>query len=1148
VHCRKLLSYLCLCPVALAVAAASAQTPTETQTPAATQAPAAPDVTVLSISDVESRIARVEQDATLTEQVKSRLLEVYRQALDDLKRADSWIAKKAEFDNAREQTPATLSSIKEQLAQPVKGATPDLPTDATLQQVEQMFAQADADLKSARSAATALDDERKRRTDRRAELPGLITATRLTLDETSREFAALAPSEDNQELALAQRTAVLAKRAVLLAEAEAYEAEVLSYDARGELLTARRDLAARTASQAETIVKFWQDAVNTRRRDEADKAAKEAKAARKAAASSNPALKPLAEENAAWAERRTKERLPDRIEQATQLQDEITKTMTKIANDFASVTAKIRAAGLSHTMGLLLRRQRDTLPNIREHQDAVERRRFEVSTVQVALIELEDARSSVTTDADTLVQEVAERIDPSKTEEERKEILDLAQELLQLRRNYIDSLISDYNSYFVKLVDVDSAERRLIDKIEEFNAYIDERILWIESASLPRVEDIGHGVEAVAWLVHPENWRNAAVTLWSAVRAKPVPVAFFLPLFLALAVSRPRIWRHTRGLGERAAKPYAREFGVTAQAVVLTGLVTLLLPAIPWSIGWALSSHTGASVFSLALGHGLRAAAAALLTVRLLRYVCRPDGLGEAHFSWPAQVTRRLRRHLSWLAIFGVPIALVVSVFENADNEAWGNSLGRLSFIAGQLLLVVFAQCILLPKSGIFAQVTTAASGWTRRFRIGWYLLGTGLPALLGVLALIGYYYTALRLTVGLFQSAWLVIGLVLANAVTLRWVLINHRKISIEEYRKRRAAAKATESGQEPPAEPEIDLSSISTQVHNLLRTVAVFLLLIGLWVVWNDVLPALRVFDRVQLWSVMEHVAVSAADAQDEAAVRWVDRPRPVTLQDLGVALVIFAITLIASRNLPGLLEMLLLQRLRLQAGERYAITSVSRHAVVGVGIVLGRGAIGLGWAKVQWLAAAVTVGLGFGLQEIFANFVSGIIILFERPIRIGDVVTVGEVEGTVTRIRIRATTITDWNMRELIVPNKEFITGRLINWTLSDPTTRLVIPVGIAYGSNTQLATDLLLKIAREHDDVLAHPAPNVVFRAFGSSSLDFELRVYIATRDVWPRLTHSLHMTIDQEFRKAGIEIAFPQQDLHIRSIDVPLRVDDGRERD
>jgi potassium efflux system protein len=203
-----------------------------------------------------------------------------------------------------------------------------------------------------------------------------------------------------------------------------------------------------------------------------------------------------------------------------------------------------------------------------------------------------------------------------------------------------------------------------------------------------------------------------------------------------------------------------------------------------------------------------------------------------------------------------------------------------------------------------------------------------------------------------------------------------------------------------------------------------------------------------------------------------------------------------------------------------------------------------IGIGWSKVQWLAAAMVVGLGFGLQEIFANFVSGLILLFERPIRIGDTVTVGDVTGEVTRIQIRATTITDWNRKELVIPNKEFVTGQVINWTLSDSTLRVIVPVGIAYGSNTQLAEEILAKVAKENDLVLAEPKSKVLFLEFGESSLNFELRVFVSSVEYLLKVRHQLHKAIDQEFRRAGIEIAFPQRDIHVRSIRDSLPVIDS----
>jgi potassium efflux system protein len=159
--------------------------------------------------------------------------------------------------------------------------------------------------------------------------------------------------------------------------------------------------------------------------------------------------------------------------------------------------------------------------------------------------------------------------------------------------------------------------------------------------------------------------------------------------------------------------------------------------------------------------------------------------------------------------------------------------------------------------------------------------------------------------------------------------------------------------------------------------------------------------------------------------------------------------------------------------------------------------------------------------------------LIILFERPFRLGDVVTSGDVTGTVSRIQIRATTITDWDRHELIVPNKEFITGRLINWTLSDPIVRVIVPVGVAYGSDTQLVEQLLMKVAQEAEIVLKDPEPRALFVGFGDSSLNFELRVFISGVNTLTT-KHYLHMAIDREFRNAGVTISFPQRDVHFDS--------------
>ena len=238
-----------------------------------------------------------------------------------------------------------------------------------------------------------------------------------------------------------------------------------------------------------------------------------------------------------------------------------------------------------------------------------------------------------------------------------------------------------------------------------------------------------------------------------------------------------------------------------------------------------------------------------------------------------------------------------------------------------------------------------------------------------------------------------------------------------------------------------------------------------------------------------------------------------------------------MVLSKNLPALQEIVLLRRLDMSSGSRYAVTTLTGYAIATIGVVLVWNIIGGEWQQIQWLAAALSLGIGFGLQEIVANFISGIIILFERPIRVGDVVTVGDTDGVVTRIQIRATTIRNWDRKELLVPNKEFITGRLLNWTLSDQVTRVIIDVGVAYGSDVDKAMNLMIEAATEQEYVLEDPEPRATFEQFGDSALLLRLRAYLPSIDYRITTISGLHKTINRKFNEANITIAFPQMDVH-----------------
>jgi len=243
---------------------------------------------------------------------------------------------------------------------------------------------------------------------------------------------------------------------------------------------------------------------------------------------------------------------------------------------------------------------------------------------------------------------------------------------------------------------------------------------------------------------------------------------------------------------------------------------------------------------------------------------------------------------------------------------------------------------------------------------------------------------------------------------------------------------------------------------------------------------------------------------------------------------------VTILFVRYLPGFVELAVLRAARVEPGTRLAITTLCQYGVTAVGLALFFAVLEVDWAQFGWIAAALSVGLGFGLQEVVANFVCGLILLFERPLRVGDIVTVEGMTGTVAKIHLRATTITNWDRQEFVVPNKTLITSSLLNWTLSSAINRLLIPVGVAYGADTGHAREIMLEVATEHPLVLDEPAPMATFEQFADSSLTLYLRAYLPDLEDRLNVITEIHTAIEQRFAEAGIEIAFPQQDLHLRS--------------
>ncbi len=684
--------------------------------------------------------------------------------------------------------------------------------------------------------------------------------------------------------------------------------------------------------------------------------------------------------------------------------------------------------------------------------------------------------------------------------------------------------------YFRALGALDFAQHKLIETAAAYDQFLTERLLWIPTSPPPGLDTLQEIPGQLAQFLSPAQWADSGWIFILDVIHSPV-LLVILTLLAAIIWQADRLQQMLQYTGNEIIKLRTDRFLYTIIALGIT-----LLLAAPWPLllaagGWQLHQATASNTLSLALASGLLWIWKPFFFLRTFYFLSIPGGIAAAHFHWPDCTLQRLRSDLRKFMLSFLPLAFFAVTVINYDIKTLGGGLGRLLITATQLFLAFFFyRQFTARNSALYEFMKAYPDSILVRFRILWFLITVVLALVLAGITFAGYVYTGGTLTARLLDSLWFILGLVILQQLLFRWLLLTRRRLAFQAELKRRdeeraeIIARQTEHSEEDVStlqveEPKIDLVSLSDDSCKLLNTAIAILGAIGLWMIWAELLPALSILDTVTLWHSTEVIAGEASEL-------------PITLKDLCIAIFVATITILAAKRLPSLLEIILLQRLSLTAGDRYTIRTLTNYFIIGLGIVLFFNALGGSWTQIKWLFAALGVGIGFGLQEIVANFISGLIILFERPIRVGDVVTVGDTDGIVTRIQIRATTIRNWDKKELLVPNKEFITGRLLNWSLSDQITRIRVPVGIAYGSDVQQAKSLMLEAAENNDCVLSDPGPFVIFEEFGDNALLLVLRCYLASLDYRLSTVSWLHEEINDKFNAHGIVIAFPQRDMHL----------------
>lgn len=676
------------------------------------------------------------------------------------------------------------------------------------------------------------------------------------------------------------------------------------------------------------------------------------------------------------------------------------------------------------------------------------------------------------------------------------------------------------------LQESDDADLRLAQRTHAARADLTRLLFWVPAR--PGIQTIGELAPSWAWMTSAANWRAVGTVLLDQFIWQPLAPALAVLLALSLYFGRRRLQSRLVVLAPAVANYDRYWIGHTAAALVITFVLALPGPLLMWTAAKLLASAAAEQSFPLALSDALAATAKLVVALSALAWLLDERGVAGGHFGWDEAALSFARRALRRFSMVFVPLILIVTL-NGMDHAPYGNreSIGRMCFSLAMLVVAFFLARLFRRKSPLMERLwTRAPRSWAVRLHALWF--GALIAGPLGIagLAAAGYFVAAGYFFGRTMVSVFMVLGAVALYGLIALWVQVERWRLSrrqAEEAWRLAQAETDQEEGSEiaDPPPPQLDVAAIGEQTRSLLDLFITLLLLSGLWLVWKGSVPALSIISDYALWTY-------------NATVDGKSTTLPLTVGNLFLAVVVGVVTAIAVRNVGALLDIVLLRRFEVQADATYAIKVIARYVLAAAGIVAACSIVGIAWTDVHWLIAAMGVGLGFGLQEIVANFVSGLIVLAERPIRIGDVVTVGEVSGTVSRIRARATSVVDFDNKEVIIPNKEFITGSVVNWTLSNQTTRLLLKVGVAYGSDLALVRRVLLEVVQANDDVLDDPSPSAYFVDFGDSSLDFEIRAFVDSFDKRLRVTHELNLAVEAALRGNNIEIPFPQRDLHIRS--------------
>ena len=524
-----------------------------------------------------------------------------------------------------------------------------------------------------------------------------------------------------------------------------------------------------------------------------------------------------------------------------------------------------------------------------------------------------------------------------------------------------------------------------------------------------------------------------------------------------------------------------------------------------------------------------------LICFLYMRHIMEPNSLVQRHFSVSPRVIAQNRAIIDQLWFVSIPMLMIANMREAEPTKISGDVIGYPLMVFGFLYLTFFA--IKTVKRSI-ERVKPDMTFWTIS------IISIITPLTITVMLGLGYYYTVIQLLNRVAITLYICfLYLILSNTLRRELYVAEVKMLSairsrMQQQHEAQANAANLTATATATATPEMQgkqrlesfrLELVNGRAYKLFNACLLTVFIYFMYQQWNDLAGVLTYLDHIYLWE-----SIKIVDGQTISST--------LSLGDVLLAIVIVIVSVVLNHNLPLLIERLFMIRKGVEAkSTSYTIKLITSYTITTLGVIFAASALGISWDNLQWLVAALSVGLGFGLQEIFGNFVSGIIILFERQLRVGDIVTLSNLSGTVSRIRIRATTITSFDNKEVVIPNKQFITSAVTNWSLSNTVTKLEFAIGVAYDADTNKAKDILRGIIRRCRDLNRDKKPLVFIKSLDASAVTIMCEVFVNEIGKRKAVYDYLSTEALRLFRDHNIEIPFDQLDVTIRNLDTNTTV-------